>query len=276
MGVGLIGASFGLAMKKYGLCGRITGYSRNLENLKRAKEKAIIDSFESDPVEACKESDLLLLSTPIGSFIDIVGKIRNSLKRGSIVTDVGSVKGRLVQDLDALMPEGIYFVGGHPIAGSNYSGIDRASADIFRGAKCIITPTEKTDKTALEKIIALWESFGSLVNLVNPGEHDKIYALVSHLPHLIAYELVNTVADVNSLYFKYSGQGFLDTTRIASSSPEIWRDICILNRENIIESLEVFRNNLERVSQYLRANDAESLKKDILRARTLREGIGQR
>ncbi|MEW6215447.1 MAG: prephenate dehydrogenase/arogenate dehydrogenase family protein, partial [Nitrospirota bacterium] len=188
---------------------------------------------------------------------------------------VGSVKGKLVRDMEALMPEGIYFVGAHPIAGSNLSGIDTAAADIFNSAKCIITPTEKTDKNALEKVIAIWKAFGSIVELVAPDEHDRIYALVSHLPHLLAYAIVNTVADIDSSYLRFSGQGFMDATRIASSSPELWRDITLMNKDNLLESIEIFKNNLERLSQYLRASDSESLERAFEKAKALRTGIGQ-
>ncbi len=275
LGVGLIGASFALAMRRYGVCNEVIGYGRREENLQKAKAKAIIDSFKLDPAEACDGSDLVLFATPVGSFIDITKRIRSSLKMGTIVTDVGSVKGKLVCDMEALMPAGVYFVGGHPVAGSELSGIDTATADIFNGAKCIITPTGNTDKIAIEKVIAIWKTFGSIVNLINPDEHDRIYASVSHLPHLIAYVIVNTVADINSSYLKFSGQGFMDSTRIASSHPELWRDICILNKDNILESIEVFKKNLDRVSQYLRAYDSESLERDFKKARTLREGIGQ-
>ncbi|MEW6162476.1 MAG: prephenate dehydrogenase/arogenate dehydrogenase family protein [Nitrospirota bacterium] len=275
LGVGLIGASFALAMKKYKFCSHLTGHGRRLENLQRAKEMGIIDSFELDPVKACNGSDVVLLATPVGSFIDIAKRIRSSLKKGALVTDVGSVKGRLVWDMEALMPEGVYFVGSHPIAGSSRSGIDTASADIFRGAKCILTPTEKTSGNALEKLIHIWKTFGCTVELINPDEHDRIYAMVSHLPHLLAYAIVNAVGDVDGSYLKFAGQGFMGTTRIALSSPELWRDICILNKDNLLKSIEIFKNNLERLSQYLRASDFESLEREFERARALREGIGQ-
>jgi prephenate dehydrogenase len=275
LGVGLIGSSFALALKKNGLCNEVIGYGRGEKNLQKAKEKTIIDAFELDPVKSCVGSDLVLFATPVGSFVDIAKKIRTSLNRGAIVSDVGSVKGKLVRDMEALMPEGVYFIGGHPIAGSNRSGIDTAAADIFKGAKCIITPTENTDKDALEKVIALWKNLGSFVKLINPDEHDRIYASVSHLPHLIAYLIVNTIADIDSSYLNFSGQGFMDTTRIASSSPELWRDICLFNKDNLLESIEIFKNNLDRVSQYLRVYDSESLERDFKKAQTLREGIGQ-
>lgn len=275
LGVGLIGASFALALKKYELCDEIIGYGRREENLARAKGKKIIDSYDLDPAKACDGADLILFATPVGIFIDIAKKIRSSFKKNTIVTDVGSVKGKLVRDMEKLMPEGVFFVGGHPIAGSDRSGIDTAAAEIFKTAKCIITPTENADKDALEKIISLWERFGSLIKLINPDEHDRIYAAVSHLPHLIAYEIVNTVADIESSYFAFSGQGFKDTTRIASSHPDVWRDICLLNKDNLLEYVEIFKSNLDRVSQYLRANDSESIERDFKNARTLREGLGK-
>jgi prephenate dehydrogenase len=275
LGVGLIGASFALAMKKYAFCSHLIGHGRRLENLEKAKGKGIIDSFELDPIKACADSDFVLFATPVGTFMDIAKKIRPVLKNGVLLTDVGSVKGRLVHDMEVLMPEGASFVGGHPIAGSNRSGVDTAATEIFTGAKCIITPTEKTSGNALEKIIHIWKTFGCTVELVNPDEHDRIYAMVSHLPHLAAYAMVNAVSDVDGSYLKFAGQGFLDTTRIASSSPELWRDICILNKDNLLRSVEVFKNNLERLSQYLRASDFESLEREFEKARTLREGIGQ-
>ena len=274
-GVGLIGASFALAMKKHGLCDEITGHGRKIANLQSAKERGIIDSFDLDPLQACSGSDLVVFATPVGSFTGLLNGIRSSLKENSLITDVGSVKGRLVREMEAMTPEGIHFVGCHPIAGSDRSGIASATEGLFKGARCIVTPTEKTDREALAKITCLWQTFGSVITIMNPDEHDRIYAAVSHLPHLIAYEIVNTVAEMDSSYLAFSGQGFKDMTRIAASAPELWRDICISNRDFILESIEIFRHNLDRVSQYLRASDAESLEREFRKARTLREGIGQ-
>lgn len=275
LGVGLIGASFALALKKTGLCNKVAGYGRTEENLKRAEEKGMIDAFARDPEKVCEGADLIVFATPVGVFKDVAQKIRDSFKKNAIVTDVGSVKGKLVYDMEELMPEGVFFVGGHPIAGSERSGIDTASAEIFRGARCILTPTAHTDKNAFDKVAALWEAFGALITIITPDTHDRIYAAVSHLPHLVAYELVNTVADIDSSFLAFSGQGFKDSTRIASSHPELWRDICSLNRENLLEYVGMFRRNLDRLSQYLRDYDFESLEKDFKKARTLREGIGQ-
>ena len=275
LGVGLIGASFALALKECGLCNEVIGNGRKEETLKRAKGKKIIDVVEIDPVKACSDADLVLFATPVGIFVDIAKKIRDALKKGVIVTDVGSVKGKLVRDMEALMPEGVFCVGGHPVAGSDRSGINTAAAGIFKKAKCIITPTENTDKEAIGKVVAIWEAFGSRVKLIDADEHDRIYAAVSHLPHLIAYEIVNTVADIDSSYLSFCGKGFRDATRIASSPPDVWRDICLLNRDNLLEYVEIFKRNLDRVSQYLRAYDSEFIEKDFEKARTLREGIGQ-
>ena len=275
LGVGLIGASVALAMKKNNLCTSITGYGRRLENLKRAREMGIIDSFEQDAPDACRDADLIVYATPVGSFLDIARQSGPFYKKGTLVTDVGSVKGTLVRKMENLMPEGVSFVGGHPIAGSDRSGIDSASADLFSGAKCILTPTAKTDKESLSAVMKIWEIFGSAVKLIGAEEHDRIYAAVSHLPHFIAYEIMNAVADIDISYLNFSGKGFLDTTRIASSHPELWRDICILNRENLLEAIEVFQQNLTRVSRYLSARDSEALEEDFKRARKLRESIGK-
>lgn len=273
-GVGLIGGSFALAMKKKKLCGHIVGFGRSEKNLKRAKNKKIIDSYKLNPVAACKDSDLILFATPVGFFIDLAEIIKDSIKSGAIVTDVGSVKGKLVYDIEKILPETVYFVGGHPIAGSDQSGIDAASANIFKSAKCMITPTDKTDKNAMNSVISIWETFGSIVKIIDPYEHDRIYGAISHLPHVIAYNLVNTVAEIDSSYLLFSGQGFKDTTRIASSHQELWRDICLLNRENLLKYIEVFIKNLDRVKKHLKASDAKSIERDFANARELREGIG--
>ncbi len=273
-GVGLIGGSFALALKKKKLSGHIVGFGRSEKNLRRAKNKKIIDSFELNPVDACKDSDLILFATPVGFFNELAEKIKGSLKSGAIVTDVGSVKGKLVYDLENILPETVYFVCCHPIAGSDQSGIDAASANIFNNAKCIITPTDKTNKHAMNAIISIWKKLGSIVKIIDPYEHDRIYGAISHLPHVIAYNLVNTIAEINSSYLLFSGQGFKDTTRIASSHQELWRDICILNRNNLLKYIDIFGKNLNKFKKYLKASDAKSIEKDFANARKLRDGLG--
>lgn len=274
LGVGLLGASFALALRKNGLCGTITGYGRNRENLQRAKERNIIDSFETDPASACRDSDLIMLSTPVGSFSGLAEAIAPALKKGAVLTDVGSVKGMLVREIEKMMPQDVHYIGGHPIAGSDRSGIDSANAELFRNAGCVITPTENSDPSALNKIQNLWKALGSEVIILTPEEHDRIYASVSHLPHLIAYSMVNTVAEINKSYLDFSGKGFKDSTRIACSSEELWNDICLLNRDNIIETLAVFQKNLDMLGHYLKTGDSDSLKAEFRKARILRENIG--
>jgi len=273
LGVGLIGASFALALKKKGLCGKITGYGRKESNLRKAKKLKIIDSFELDASRACKDSDLVLFSIPVGSFTRTAKKIKGALKKGAIVTDAGSVKGRLVKEMEALMPGGVNFVGGHPIAGSNRTGIDTATADLFSGAQCIITPTKNTNIKALKKITVLWKSLGARTVNLDTDEHDRVYAAVSHLPHIIAYALVNAVADINNSYIKFAGNGFKDSTRIASSSPEIWRDISLLNKKNILKSIKVFKRNLDTLGRHIQKSNSTALEKEFRKAKTLRENV---
>ena len=274
IGVGLLGASFALALKKNSLCNSITGCGRNRENLLKAKERAIIDAFESDAATACKDADLIMLSAPVGSFLDLAKVISPALKKGAVLTDVGSVKGGLVREIERILPKNVHYIGGHPIAGSDRSGIDSANAELFRNTKCIITPTENSDPAALEKVRGLWTSLGSEIISLSPEEHDRIYALVSHLPHLIAYAMVNTVADLDRSCLAFSGKGFIDATRIASSSEELWNDISLLNKDNLMEVLAVFQKNLDLLKQHLKAGDSDSLKAAFKKARVLRETLG--
>jgi prephenate dehydrogenase len=271
IGVGLIGASCALALKGRGLCGTVCGYGRKEANLKQAKELGIINEYSLDIRKACEHADLIILATPVGLFKNIVCEIRDVLKKNTLITDVGSVKGTLVNELEELMPEGVGYIGSHPIAGSDRSGIGNARADLFEGAQCIITPTKRSEKSTVQQITALWESCGGNVEIMDPMLHDEIYAAVSHLPHLIAYALVNTVGDSNTEHLKYSGPGFKDTTRIALSSPEMWRDISLLNGNNLIALIERFGNNLNIIASLIRNADASGLEHEFSKARKLRE-----
>jgi prephenate dehydrogenase len=275
LGVGLLGASFSLAAKKHGLCRHVTGFGRNRENLELALGRGIIDAYAQDPASACGEADIILLASPAGSFVELVKRASSGFKRGAIVTDVGSVKGALVYEIENLMPAGVRFIGGHPIAGSDRSGIDFSSADLFSDALCIMTPTERSEPAALEVITEMWRSFGSRVMTMGPAEHDRIYAAVSHLPHLIAYAMVNTVSDIDRAYFSFCGQGFKDMTRIAASSPDIWTDISLMNSKNLLEMIAIFRDNLGRIEQCLKQSDPGLLKQELLKASSQRETLGQ-
>jgi prephenate dehydrogenase len=270
IGVGLIGASIALALKGKGLCKSITGCGRKEVNLRKAKKRGIIDDYTLNISRSCKDSDLIILSTPVGVFKDIINLIKGSLKKGAVITDVGSVKGSLVYAIDSLMPEGVYYIGSHPIAGSDSSGIDDARADLFSNASCIITPTAKSNKKALKTVTSIWEKFGSRIELIDPFKHDEIFGAVSHFPHVIAYAVVNTIESIDSDYIKYAGQGFKDTTRIAMSSPELWRDISLFNRANILKMMDIFRDNLDMIARFLEKGDSEGIEKEFLKAQKLR------
>jgi prephenate dehydrogenase len=260
-------------MKEKSLTGYITGHGRNEDNLKRAKEKGIIDSYALDPAEACEGADLVVFATPVGTFKTLAKAIRGALKEGAVVTDVGSVKGFLAHDLEGLMPPGVNYVACHPIAGSEQSGIDAARADLFAGRLCIITKTPKINEEAFNMIWGLWVAIGSEVKFMGPEEHDHIFGLVSHLPHVAAYALMNAIADVDPGSLKYAGDGFKDITRIAASSPALWRDICAFNSDNLIRALDMLRANIDGIAAYLREGDFEALEETFKRAYELRKQI---
>lgn len=274
LGVGLIGASLALALRGNGLCSAIYGYGRTEEHLRSAAEHGIIDAYSMDAAKACEGSDLIVLATPVGMFKSLVEQILPSVKEGAVVTDVGSVKGDLAYALEELVPDKVCYIGSHPIAGSDKSGINDARAGLFKGAMCVITPTERSDKATIEKLSSLWSGIGGRVELMDPYEHDRAYAVVSHLPHIIAYEIINTTAEIDESYFRFAGQGFRDTTRIASSSPELWRDICIYNRKNLINDMDIFIKKLEKVRDGLINSDADFLEKEFISAKSLRNGLG--
>lgn len=269
-GVGLIGASFALALRKNGLSRNIHGYGRSEDNLMQAKGMGIIDSYSTDICSVCKDSDLLVLATPVGRFREIILKLRDSLSKNAIVTDVGSVKGNLVYELEASMPEGAFYIGSHPIAGSDKSGIVDSRPDLFNNALCIITPTKASNKEAMDKVGSIWKAFGSRLEFMDPFRHDEIYAAVSHLPHIIAYSIVNTINDIDNRYIEYAGQGFKDATRIALSSPELWRDISIFNKDNLLKMISIFRNNLDAISRCLEEGNESGIEKEFQRAQQLR------
>ncbi|MBA4349242.1 MAG: prephenate dehydrogenase/arogenate dehydrogenase family protein [Thermodesulfovibrio sp.] len=273
IGVGLIGASFALALKEKGLCKNIIGCGRKENNLRQAKKRRIIDDYTLDVSRSCKDSDLILLSTPVGAFTDIIKLIRGTVKKGAVISDVGSVKGSLVYALESLMPKGVYYIGSHPIAGSDSSGIDDARADLFNNARCIITPTAKSNKKALKTVTSIWEKFGSRVELIDPLKHDEIFGAVSHFPHVVAYAVVNTLESIDSDYIKYAGEGFKDTTRIAMSSPELWRDISLFNRANLLKMIDIFRDNLDEIVRLLEKGDSAGIEKEFSKAQDLRMKI---
>jgi prephenate dehydrogenase len=273
IGVGLIGSSFALSIRKQGFKGRITGVGRREDNLVRAKELGIIDDYSTAHAEGVKDADLIVLASSVGQFEQIVINIKDYIKAGAIVTDVGSVKARIVEKIEPLMPEGVSFVGGHPIAGKECSGINAASADLFTNARCIITPGSNTKKDALDKVVELWNRIGTKTVLMSPEEHDTIFAAVSHLPHVISYALVNSILDVDANILHYSGKGMKDMTRIALSPAELWRDICAYNRDDILKTLKKFSLVISHITELFEASDWTGLEKEFKRAKEARHLI---
>lgn len=276
IGVGLMGGSLALAMKKEGLAGTVLGVDRQPHQLEKAVARGAIDAYTCEPAEGIQGADLVVLATPVGRFETIIRQVTPRLSSGCIVTDVGSTKGALVGQIESMLPGAVSFVGGHPIAGKEKSGIEAASMDLFKGARCILTPTSRTNRQALEKIKNLWKEIGSEVVTMDPMDHDRVLAAISHLPHMAAYALVNTALDLldgDQTLVACSGGGFKDFTRIAISSPEMWRDICLLNGENILATLEAYERVLGRIKRYIQDHNGDGLYQEFERARKLREGL---
>lgn len=280
IGVGLIGGSLAMVMRQKNLCAKIMGIGRTRENLQLAKKLGIVDAYTTDALEVISEADLVVIAAPVLKTVQILSKISKLLKKGAIVMDVGSVKLPIIEAGEAAMPEGVYFVGTHPIAGTEKSGAGAAFPELFINHKCIITPTEDTNREALDKIKRLWQETGAEVITMDAEVHDWVLSATSHLPHIIAFTLVNTVAntivDAGSRKLdmtSYSAGGFRDITRIASSSPEMWGEICGANRKYVAEVLETFQKRLDVIKKMVVSNDASGLAKDFERAKKFRDSL---
>lgn len=277
IGTGLIGASLGLAMKREGLAGHITGCARKPETRAKALELKIVDHATADAKEAVLDADLVMLCTPVGSFAEVAAEIAPNLKPGATVSDVGSVKQAVIRDVGPHIPEGVHFVPGHPIAGTEYTGPGAGFAELFEGRWCLLTPPPGTFEPAVERIAECWRRVGMMVEIMDPQHHDKVLALTSHLPHLIAYTIVGTATDLEdtskSEIFKFAAGGFRDFTRIAASDPVMWRDIFLNNREAILEMLSRFNEDLSMLQRAIRWGEGEKLEDLFTRTREIRRGV---
>lgn len=263
IGVGLLGGSLGLACKNQGLARRIVGFGRNRSNLEKARQLKVIDEYCTDLSSAVKGADLIVLCSPVGSFKRLVEEMIPFVKPGTILTDVGSVKAPVVEEIESIIPRAIFFVGGHPIAGREKSGVSAAEKDLYRGAKCYVTPTPNTDKAALARVISLWECLGMKVSAMDAEEHDHIFGAVSHLPHVVAYALMNTVAGIKSVKHEqiavFGGNGLKDITRIAASDPVMWRDICLANKKSVLAGIGLFQEALDKIKAHIEAGEGDAL-----------------
>lgn len=276
IGVGLIGGSFARAVRASGAVERIVGVDSDRLNLQTALELGIIDTAETGLAKGVSDADLVFISVPVRSVAGVVAEMAPHLPAGCIVTDGGSVKDELVRQCKALLPATVRFVGGHPIAGTEHSGASASFAELFQGRRCILTPTADTDQGALQVVRLLWEAAGSHVECMDPLTHDRIFAAVSHLPHMVAYTLVHAVAgsaEEEENILAFSAGGFRDFTRIASSDPVMWRDIALMNRGPLLDLLDRYADDLARLRQRLEAGDGPWLEQFFRTSKRLRDEI---
>ena len=282
VGVGLIGGSLGMILRRQRLADEVVGIGRRVENLKMAVELGAIDRYVSDPKDGVQGADLVVLATPVDTYEPHLRDWASCLHPGTIVTDVGSVKGALVEQAEELLPKDVHFVGAHPIAGKEKTGVAAGSDQLFRGARCVLTPTCSTDAGALAVMRGVWEAAGSIVLEMDPHLHDKILGAVSHLPHVVAFALMNALAEVRDHGIPeldiagHSGGGLRDTTRIAASSPEMWRDIFLWNRDNVVSFIETYERQLVELKRLIHADDAAGVEKALERAKRERELLNHR
>ncbi len=277
MGIGLIGSSLAHAMRRAGLAAHIAGYSHRAETLDRARAVGFADSLHSAPGPAVRDADLVILATPVGAFGALAQEMAADLKPGAILTDVGSVKMAVVRDVGPFVPEGVHFIPAHPIAGTEQSGPEAGFAELFDGRWCILTPPPGADHAALETLRTFWQRCGSQVDIMEPRHHDLVLAITSHVPHLIAYNIVGTADDLEAVtqseVIKYSAGGFRDFTRIAASDPTMWRDVFLNNREAVLEMLGRFTEDLSALQRAIRWGDGDMLFNLFTRTRAIRRSI---
>ncbi len=277
VGIGLIGSSLARVIRDRALADRIVISTRSSETLKRAEELGLGDAYVADPVEAVRDADLVIVSVPVGASGAVAEAIAPGLKQGAIVTDVGSTKASVIQQMAPHIPAGVHFIAGHPIAGTEKSGPDAGFATLFDNRWCILTPTPDADAGAVGKLTRFWTACGSRVDVMEPAHHDMVLAIVSHLPHIIAYNIVGTADDLETVtkseVIKYSASGFRDFTRLAASDPTMWRDVCLHNRDAILEMLSRFMEDLASLQRAIRWADGDKLFDLFTRTRAVRRSI---
>ena len=277
VGIGLIGSSIAHAVREHGLAEHIAITTRSDTTLVRAKELNLGDSYHADAKDAVKNADIVVISVPLSACRAVAIEIADGLKSGAIVTDVSSCKASVIADMGPHIPDGVHFVPGHPIAGTEHSGPDAGFANLFNGRWCILTPPKNTNQNAVEKISDLWKKMGSMVEVMEPEHHDQVLAITSHLPHLIAYSIVDTATnlqdDLKQEVIKFSASGFRDFTRIAASDPVMWRDVFMKNRDAVLEVLGQFSEDLAALQRAIRRGEADKLEEVFTRTREIRRSV---
>ena len=277
IGFGLINSSLAHVFKLKTLAKETTAFSRSKETREKIKNLNIVDNVDDYIRESVKDSDLIVLGVPVGAMESIVCEIAPFLKSGTIITDVGSVKKHLIDSILPILPSDVFFVPGHPIAGTEKSGPEAGFAELFNGRWCILTPNKNTSQVALEKVKFIWEQAGMQIATMDAEYHDRVLAITSHIPHLVAFSIVGTVTELEDQLktevIKYSAGGFRDFTRIAASDPIMWRDVFLNNSEAVLEMLGRFIEDLTALQKSIRWQDGDSLENLFTKTREIRKGI---
>ena len=277
IGLGLVNSSLARVLRENAPATEIVGCARSQTTLDTSMALGFVDRVTLDPAEAVEGCDLVVLGTPVGTFASLAAQIGPHLAEGAILTDVGSVKGAVISALSPHVPAGVHLIPGHPVAGTEHSGPEAGYAELFVGRWCILTPPPDADPAAVERIAALWRMAGMTVELMDVKHHDAVLAITSHLPHLIAYNIVGTVTDLEEEtkqeVFKYAAAGFRDFTRIAASDPIMWRDIFLNNQGAVLEMLGRFSEDLSALQRAIRRGDGAHLESLFTRTRAIRRGV---
>jgi len=278
IGVGLIGGSLARDLKRLGACREVVGCSRNQDNLQRAMDMGVIDSFSTDIAQAAEGADMVVLAVPLEAMQGVFENLARVLAPQAVVTDVGSSKCSVIQAAEAVHSAGPpWFVPGHPIAGAEKSGVEASVDGLFVDHRVILTPTAATDADALARVRAMWQRVGAYVIEMEPHHHDQVLAATSHLPHMLAYTLVDVLGRMQDRaeIFRYAAGGFRDFTRIASSDPRMWHDVCLANRDAMLGVLEHFSDDLDRLTAAVRHGDGDYLLEVFTRAKEFRDQFSQ-
>lgn len=274
IGVGLIGGSLALALKKAGYCNHIVGAGRNEQHLSHALELGILDEYTLDYAQAVSDADVVFVAVPLGAMADVFEQIEPALNPGTLVTDAGSAKHRVVEDAQRVFgPKIDQFIPGHPIAGTEQSGADAAIDSLYQERRVILTPLEENAQSDIDSIKSMWQATGAIVDEMGTRHHDLVLAGTSHLPHMLAFALVdclNNVDDVDEI-FRFAAGGFRDFTRIASSDPTMWRDICLSNREAVLVMMERYQKEMAVLKTAIENNDSDALYKLFSQAKSARD-----
>ena len=277
IGCGLIGSSIARAIRKKKLSNKIVSSNRSEITNKRVIKLNIVDDSSADIKKMVRGSDLVIIATPLSSYKDVIFKIKNSLRNGAILTDVGSVKRKVISLIEKNIPKNISWISSHPIAGTEESGPDSGFADLFKNRWCILTPSNQTKNKDIKLLELFWKKIGSRVDIMDAKQHDYILSITSHIPHLIAYNIVHTTLNVkkkkNRDIIKYSAGGLRDFTRIAASNPIMWRDIFIQNRENTSKMIDKFIENLKDLKKAIKNKNEKKLEKIFTKTKKIRKEI---